>query len=151
MKKIERIPLIHLMPFSEIDEKRSVLLVTSVPAWNAVKANLHLNIAAQEEPWLATTQHWDELLPPLPVQVEVIYAVGGGLVADAGKHLAARLKLPLVVLPTALSVDAFFTAATGICQGGCVRYIDAHPPDMVVIDFNILTAAPACLRACKIL
>jgi hypothetical protein len=50
VKKIERIPLIHLMPFSEIDEKRSVLLVTSVPAWNAVKANLHLNIAAQEEP-----------------------------------------------------------------------------------------------------
>jgi hypothetical protein len=38
MKKIWNLPITHIMPFSEIEEKRSVLLITSSPAWNAVKA-----------------------------------------------------------------------------------------------------------------
>jgi glycerol-1-phosphate dehydrogenase [NAD(P)+] len=71
-------------------------------------------------------------------------------VADAGKYIARKLALPLVLLPTALSVDAFFTAAAGIRQAGCVKYIDAHPPDQLVIDFEFIAAAPPSLRAAGI-
>jgi glycerol-1-phosphate dehydrogenase [NAD(P)+] len=150
MKKIVPLPVIQLMPFSAIDEKRSVLLITSSPAWNAVKDSLHMNLAAQLEAVEATTQHWDELITSQSLYGEVVYAVGGGLVADAGKYIASRLDLPLVVLPTALSVDAFFTAAAGIRQDGCVKYIDARPPDQAVIDFKIIAAAPRPLRAAGI-
>jgi glycerol-1-phosphate dehydrogenase [NAD(P)+] len=150
MKKIYPLPVIQLMPFSAIDEKRSVLLITSSPAWYAVKDTLHLNLAAQLEAVEATTQHWDELITSQSLYGEVVYAVGGGLVADAGKYIASRLDLPLVVLPTALSVDAFFTAAAGIRQDGCVKYIDARPPDQAVIDFVTIAAAPASLRAAGI-
>ena len=62
MKRIPNLPVVHNMPFSEIDEKRSVLLVTSAPAWNAVKANLRgLNIIETIEVAEATTDYWDNL------------------------------------------------------------------------------------------
>ncbi|HNE69797.1 MAG TPA: iron-containing alcohol dehydrogenase, partial [Anaerolineales bacterium] len=122
MKKIPNLPIVDLMPFSEIDDKRPALLVTSAPAWNAVKNNLRgLNITHTIEVTEATTEYWDNLqLPITNHQIEIIYAVGGGLVADAAKYFASKLNLPLVVLPTALSVDAFITAASGIRKDGCV-------------------------------
>ena len=138
------------MPFSEINERRPVLLITSSPAWNAVKGGLRLEITSQIEPVVATTRHWNALIMPRPNPAEVVYAVGGGLVADAGKYIASRLDLPLVVLPTALTVDAFFNAAAGVREDGCVTYIEAHLPDRVIVDFEVIAAAPPSLRAAGI-
>lgn len=151
MKKIWNLPLAYGMPFSEIDEKRPVLLVTSAPAWNAVKHHLHLNITAQVEAAEANTHHWDQLLAGIENRdLEVVYAVGGGLVADAAKYLAVILNLPLVVLPTALSVDAFITAASGIRRDGCVYYIETKPPETLILDLDVVAAAPAGIRAAGI-
>ena len=150
MKKIHTLPEIHFIPFSEINEQRPILLISSTPAWNAVKDKLHLTIDEQPVPMQATKPHWDALITPQPSLSEVVYAVGGGLVADAGKYMAFRLGLPLVVLPTALSVDAFFTASAGIREQGMVKYIEASSPDQVVIDFDIITAAPPQIRAAGI-
>jgi glycerol-1-phosphate dehydrogenase [NAD(P)+] len=142
--------VIEFIPFSEIEEKRPILLITSTPAWNAVKDKLNLTIDAQPEPMNATTPHWDKLITPQPAFSEVVYAVGGGLVADAGKYMAFKLDLPLVVLPTTLSVDAFFTSTAGIRENGSVKYINARPADKVLVDFEIITAAPPHLRAAGI-
>ena len=150
MKQIKNLPAIQFIPFPDIDDPRPVLLITSTPAWNAVKDVIHLTIDSRPEPQKATTTHWDDLITPQPANSEVVYAVGGGLVADAGKYIAYKLGLPLVVLPTALSVDAFFTSATGIREDGGVKYIDARPPDQVVIDFDIISAAPPQIRAAGI-
>ena len=91
MKKIRNLPVVDLMPFSEINEKRPVLLVTSAPAWNAVKDNLHFNIATQLEVIEANTAHWDDLKSKIANrQSEIVYAVGGGLVADAAKYFAVK-------------------------------------------------------------
>jgi glycerol-1-phosphate dehydrogenase [NAD(P)+] len=150
MKQIHTLPEIQFTPFPEIQEKRPILLITSNPAWNAVKDKLHLIIEAQPEPKKATTPHWDSLITPQPTSAEVVYAVGGGLVADAGKYMAFMLGLPLVVLPTALSVDAFFTAVAGIREQGTVRYIEARHPDQVIIDFDVIAAAPPQIRAAGI-
>jgi glycerol-1-phosphate dehydrogenase [NAD(P)+] len=141
-----------LSPFSEIEEKRPVLLITSTPAWKAVQEKLHgLQVAVRLEPLEATTAAWDCLLTSEKnTQIEVIYSVGGGLTADAAKYFAARLDLPLVVLPTALSVDAFLTAASGVRQDGCVRYIPTKVPERLVLDFDVLAAAPAWIRAAGI-
>ena len=152
MKKIPNLPIVDLMPFSEIDDKRPALLVTSVPAWNAVKNNLRgLNITHTIEVTEATTEYWDNLQLPLTNhQIEIIYAVGGGLVADAAKYFASKLNLPLVVLPTALSVDAFITAASGIRKDGCVYYIETKVPERLILDFETIAKAPAFIRAAGI-
>ena len=62
MKKIHTLPEIHFIPFSEINEQRPILLISSTPAWNAVKDKLHLTIDEQPVPMQATKPHWDALI-----------------------------------------------------------------------------------------
>ncbi|MBL7199226.1 MAG: iron-containing alcohol dehydrogenase [Anaerolineae bacterium] len=142
------IPEIEAMPFTALDEARPVALVTSRAAWEAVRGRLHLPIVWQVEVEEATQACWDTLVPS--VQGEVVYAVGGGLAADAAKYIAVRCDLPLVCLPTALSVDAFLTWASGVRQDGCVRYLETKAPDRLVIDYGVLAEAPPSIRAAGI-
>jgi glycerol-1-phosphate dehydrogenase [NAD(P)+] len=156
MKRIWNLPVTQLIPFSEVEEKRPVLLVTSMPAWNAVRRLIHLPVFTQVEVSQANTSHWDNLLteaiphrtaePP----VDVVYTVGGGMAADGAKYIATKLGLPLVCLPTALSVDAFLTSASGIRRDGCVFYIDTKPPDTLILDLDVIAAAPPQIRAAGI-
>ncbi|MCJ7533174.1 MAG: hypothetical protein MUO64_19400 [Anaerolineales bacterium] len=62
MKKIWPIPQIEFIPFPEIEEKRAVVLVTSGPAWEAVKHRLHLPITLQVDVREATEASWASLL-----------------------------------------------------------------------------------------
>ncbi len=152
MKTLWNLPTVDLVSFSEVEETRPALLVTSTPAWNVVSSQLRgLNVAATLEATEATTDHWDALRSKISgQQLDIVYAVGGGLTADAGKHIAARLGLPLTVLPTALSVDAFFTAASGIRRDGCVYYIETQVPGRLILDLDVIAAAPAAIRAAGI-
>ena len=147
------LPQIDYHPFAEIDEDRPVALVTSGPAWGAVRSQVRLPIAWQADVQAATIAYWDRLLAQidhLAAPLEVVYAVGGGLAVDAAKYLAAQRNLPLVCLPTALSVDAFFTWASGYREAGCVRYLETKPPEQVIIDLAVLAAAPPSVRAAGI-
>jgi glycerol-1-phosphate dehydrogenase [NAD(P)+] len=148
MKIIHSLPQVHLISLVEIVEKRQVALVTSTPAWKAVDNMLHLPIAWQTEVFEATTENWDDISTGF--EGEVVYSVGGGLTADAAKYFAAKHDLPLVVLPTALSVDAFITAASGIRRDGCVYYIDTKPPEDLILDLDVIAAAPEAIRAAGI-
>lgn len=149
MNKIWNLPAIECASFEQIDDQRPALLVTSAPAWDAVKEHLRgLRIACTIEIMEASIVHWDARLSSIEeARSSVVYAVGGGLAADAAKYLAARLKLPLVCLPTALSVDAFLTWASGVRRAGCVEYIETGPPERLIVDFDVIAAAPASLRA----
>ena len=149
---LPNLPATSQMPFSEIDEPRPLLLVISAPTWEAVKDRLPgLRVTARLEPVEATSAHWDSLLASLKDSpAQVLYAVGGGLAADAAKYFASRLDLPLVMLPTALSVDAFLTAASGIRRDGCVHYIPTKVPERLVLDLDVIAAAPAWIRAAGI-
>jgi len=151
MNKIYNLPNTCLLPFCELEEKQPTLLITSTPAWVAVKGKLRgLNIVATLEPIQATTEHWGELLSTYTSQAVAVYAVGGGLTADAAKYIATRLDLPLTVCPTALSVDAFLTAASGIRREGCVVYIPTRVPDRLILDLDVIASAPAHIRAAGI-
>ena len=152
MNRIWNLPLVTLQPFDQLEDRRPALVVTSGPAWNAVHARLGgLNIAARVEVSQATVEDWNASSAGIAAgSIEVVYAIGGGLAVDAAKHLAVRFDRQLVCLPTALSVDAFLTAASGVRQDGCVRYIETKPPEQLVADFAVLAAAPAGIRAAGI-
>jgi glycerol-1-phosphate dehydrogenase [NAD(P)+] len=152
LKTVWNLPVVEFTAFTEIHEKRRLLLVTSAPAWEAVKGHLPglapvVSVFVQE----ATLSHWEALIAQAAAcGAEVVYAVGGGLAADAGKYLARQLDLPLTVCPTALSVDAFLTAASGIRRDGCVFYVETKPPEHLLLDLEIVAAAPGSLRAAGI-
>jgi len=145
------------MPFGEIKEERPVALLTSGPAWTAVRHNLRqLNIIWQTDVREASLASWEALAQDLANSAAdereacVIYAIGGGLVADAAKYVAVKLDRPLVCLPTALSVDAFITWASGYRKEGCVYYLETKPPEQLILDFDVLADAPASIRAAGI-
>jgi glycerol-1-phosphate dehydrogenase [NAD(P)+] len=148
MQRIWNLPITHLLHLNEWQETRPVALVYSRLAWKAIRGQLRLPVAWQGEPLRAETQVWDELFAG--AQGEVVYAVGGGLAVDAAKYLAAVRSLPLVCVPTALSVDAFFTWASGVRREGGVTYIETKAPETAVVDLSVIAAAPQQVRAAGI-
>lgn len=149
LPKIYPLPTAHYTPLSRWREQRPVALVYSAAAWQAAQdASLRLPLAWQGEVREATEAHWQAL--GADMRGEVIYAVGGGLALDAGKYLAWQKDLPLIGVPTAISVDAPWTWAAGVRRAGCVRYLDTGPPSELLLDLELLGAAPAQLRAAGI-
>ncbi len=148
MHRIDPIPTIDIIPFPEITESAPVALLYTQPAFNAVKDLLHLAITWKAEVNEAAENHWRQIQNDL--QGDIIYAAGGGLAVDAAKYIAAQRDLPLVCLPTALSVDAFLTWASGVREKGCVKYLETKVPDRLIIDFDVLSAAPESIRAAGI-
>ena len=148
MNTIWPIPKIKLMPLMEIQETRPVALVYSNPAWMAVESKLNLPIIWKAEVFEATIENWNSLMDNF--QGEVLYSVGGGLTADAGKYISTKKNVPMVCLPTALSVDAHLTWASGIRENGCVRYIETKNPETLIVDLDVIAAGPASIRAAGI-
>ncbi len=150
MRRIWNLPVVELKAYQDIVETRAVGLVTSAPAWSAVSGRLgHLHVANHMEVTEATSQHWEAVAKGSLAKdrCEVIYAVGGGLAAEAAKYFACQRDLPLACLPTALSVDAFITAASGIRRDGCVTYIETKPPETLILDLDVIAAAPPSIRS----
>ncbi len=145
MRRVWPVPQLVYTPLAEHVEDRDVGLIYSRAAWDAVRDALHLPIRTEAEVRDATEFHWDELAGAL--QGDVIYSVGGGLAADAAKYVAAKKNLLHVCVPTAISVDAFFTWASGVRRNGCVAYLETKPPDLVVADLATIGRGPEALRA----
>jgi glycerol-1-phosphate dehydrogenase [NAD(P)+] len=142
------IPAIVEAPLAELEEPRPVAVVASGPAWDAaVRAGLRLNVVWRAEPGAADEARFEELARGLPGEAEVVYGVGGGLAADAAKYAAWRRGLPLAVVPTALSVDAHLTWASGVRRDGCVVYLETGPAGILYADYDLLAGAPAAIRA----
>jgi glycerol-1-phosphate dehydrogenase [NAD(P)+] len=96
----------------------------------------------------ATIDYWDGLCES--VTGDVVYAVGGGLAVDAAKYVAVKKQLPLVSIPTAISVDAFLTWASGYREDGCVKYIETKPPDEVYVDYEVIANGPPTIQVAGI-
>lgn len=150
MKLIPALPQVHIGSLSDWRADGAIGLVTDSAVWRVVGPKVGgigdpvWRIDATE----ATLPRWDQWKAELPTDaVSRIVAVGGGLVHDVAKYLGTALGVPVTGMPTALSVDAFFTAAAGYRDDGMVRYCDASPPRELIVDFDVIAAAPASVRA----
>lgn len=77
--------------------------------------------------------------------VDCLLAVGGGKCADAGKCIAYRLDVPLVVVPTLASNDAPCSAVSVLyTQKGIPSGLEFFPnnPAAVVVDTGVIARAP---------
>ncbi len=87
-----------------------------------------------------------EILRAQPTPVDCVVAVGGGKCVDAGKCIAYRLEVPVVVCPSLASNDAPCSAlsvmytAEGVSEG--VEFFPASPA-LVAVDTRIVAEAPA--------
>ena len=78
-------------------------------------------------------------------KVDCVLAVGGGKCVDAGKAVAFRLDVPVVVVPTLASNDAPCSALSVLyTPAGVSTGVEFYPssPALVVVDTGIVAAAP---------
>jgi glycerol dehydrogenase len=78
-------------------------------------------------------------------RVDCLIAVGGGKCVDAGKSIAFRLSIPVVVVPTLASNDAPCSALSVLyTASGAYSSFEFFPqsPALVVVDTGIVAAAP---------
>ncbi len=145
---IPTIPKVEFIPLRELHETREAGVVMTQSAWDTAQPFLALKPVWQANVIEASLPAWNELLESF--RGEVVYSVGGGLAVDAAKWIASQKRLPLVSIPTALSVDAFLTSTSGVRGSGCVRYIETKPPDLLLVDLVFLSGAPSEIRAAGI-
>jgi glycerol-1-phosphate dehydrogenase [NAD(P)+] len=151
VKRIYPLPRIEFCSLSQIQETQPIAVITSEQAWAALEGRLdHLPIVWRGNADEASEPAFHQLASAMPAAVKSVYGVGGGVAVDAAKTVAHIRGLPLIAVPTALSVDAHLTPASGVRKGGCVVYIETGPPNIVYIDWEILAAAPQYLRAAGI-
>ena len=143
-EKIGRLPDMVRCPFADIKERRDAIVLTTEPAWKAVKG-----IDINSHQLIHVTGNTDAAMAAIAeaCEGEVVYGIGGGLTIDTAKYVAAANGLSLIALPTILSTDAFLTDATGVRENGCVRYLPTKTPDTVIVDIDMLCKAPAAMRA----
>ena len=146
MTTIWNLPRLEIQPLTQIQESRPTALLTGSKAWQAVGSMFDLPLVVQAEPHTADRQFLNTLVENLPPQVEVVYGVGGGLVADVAKYIGKKLNLPVVVVPTALSVDGFFTPLVAVRENGTMNYETTGPADIVYIDWDVVSQAPPHIR-----
>ena len=79
-----------------------------------------------------------------------VVGIGGGSACDTAKYISNHLNVPLVLIPSILSVDAAFTRAAGVRyvdkKSGktSVRYVGDISATLkgLIIDHNLLKSAP---------
>ncbi len=102
------------------------------------------------EPGQAEVQATDgpvELVQRQATGADYLLAVGSGTINDICKLAATRLDIPYVSVATAPSMTGYTSGIAAPLTGAIKNTIDARPPVAVVADLNVLSAAPAPMRA----
>jgi glycerol-1-phosphate dehydrogenase [NAD(P)+] len=78
----------------------------------------------------------------VPDGAKVVVGLGGGSSLDTAKYVAEARGLPLIQIPSIISVDAAFTAPYGYRDGSRVRYAGDLRPVEVIADPELIRGAP---------
>lgn len=91
-------------------------------------------------------RHLEALAAAVPSGAEVVVGLGGGSSLDTAKYIAEATGLPLVQIPSIISVDAAFTPPYGYRDGSRVRYAGDLRPVEVICDPELIRRAPPALN-----
>lgn len=146
-----------------LEERLSPLTVANGSAVGRLRELDRAVVCTMAEPWALVTgevpepfhrieagsvelAHLRQLAAAVPSDAEVVVGLGGGSSLDTAKYVAEATGLPLIQIPTIISVDAAFTAPYGYRDGARVRYAGDLRPVEVICDPALIRRAPAALN-----
>lgn len=83
----------------------------------------------------------------IPQDVSYLVTLGGGTVTDIGRYVGSRLKLPVIAIPSAMTMDGFFTNMSVIIINGLQRTLYLDYPAVILADTDIISQCPAFMNA----
>jgi glycerol dehydrogenase-like iron-containing ADH family enzyme len=129
---------------AHLRDVESYAVVTHPEPWEFLAPSLPHPPVALIEAGDLTPEHLEHLVATLP-DVSMVVGIGGGSAMDTAKWLHWRRSLPLLQVPSLPSVNACFTRMTALRDAGGVRYEGDSVPERVLVDFDLMAAAPAAL------
>jgi uncharacterized MAPEG superfamily protein len=120
------------------------LLVVDPQAWFAARPWLTANPRSLARAESLDARALDALLNTREAFEGVVRIVGlgGGTAIDTAKYLAWRTGLPLILVPSALTVDAPFTDSAAVRRDGRIHYTGSVAPEAVIVDAALIRTAP---------
>ena len=83
-----------------------------------------------------------EALMYCDISCDCVIAVGGGVLNDTGKIIAAAKNIPDIIVATAPSMDGFASASSSMERSGLKISLNSKCPEAVIADPEILIHAP---------
>lgn len=87
----------------------------------------------------------ERLRPTLGEGPSRIVAVGAGTLGDLGKTLAQEAGIPLMTVGTAASMNGYASSIAALTVRGLKVTRPVAPPDLLILDTEVLAAAPVRL------
>jgi glycerol-1-phosphate dehydrogenase [NAD(P)+] len=91
---------------------------------------------------VADEQSLVQALLEIPVETEVIIAVGAGTLHDIARFCSAKMKLPFISVPAAPSVDGFTSMGAPLIVRGVKTTFQMCAPIALFADLSVLKASP---------
>lgn len=82
-----------------------------------------------------------------PFDADYIVSLGGGTVTDVVRYAATRLNLECVSIPSAMTMDGFFTNMSIIIVDGLQVTYYLNYPSLILADSDIIAKAPSVMNA----
>ncbi len=77
-----------------------------------------------------------------PADADAVVGIGGGVIGDTAKILAAAAKVPYIYVATAPSMDGYASSTSAMEMDGLKVSLDTVSPETILLDTDVLTAAP---------
>ncbi|HOK80979.1 MAG TPA: iron-containing alcohol dehydrogenase [bacterium] len=73
---------------------------------------------------------------------DAIITAGSGTITDLGKYAADKMKIPVISVPTAPSMNAYTSGVSAFISGTLKKTVPVKPAIAVVTDLDIISNAP---------
>jgi|GEM_PF-1010894 len=83
----------------------------------------------------------------VPFGTDYLVSIGGGTVTDIVRYVATRLQIPGVSIPSAMTMDGFFTNMSVIIINGLQNTYYLDYPALILADTEIIAKAPSFMNA----
>jgi glycerol-1-phosphate dehydrogenase [NAD(P)+] len=129
-----------------LNQLKNYTVATSDPPWSSIEPQLGVKPSTTHIVTSVQEDQVDAMLRSTPADTEYVVGIGGGQALDVAKYIAYSLDRPVITAPTILSTNAYVTPLSGIRKDGRVSYIGGVSPERVLVDYDVIRAAPTQLN-----